>query len=371
MIKKFLMMTLVVFAAACSSDNGKTDDNPPVVDKDSFDRAAMLTNLADNSIIPAHQDLDSKLSDLTTAKNDFIATTDQPNLDNLRASWLDAYKIWQHVEMFNIGKAEEIQYSFRMNTYPASTTEIESNIDSGSYDLGHVNNFDAVGFPALDYLLHGVEGTDEAILEKYTTNADAAKYKAYLSDVVDEMKSLTETVVNDWTSAYRSTFIASTTNTATSAVNKLVNDYIFYYEKGLRANKIGTPAGIYSTTPLPDRVEALYHKEASKELVLQALMAVQNVFNGKHYGSSASGESYKTYLTSLDKSDLATSINTKFDAAREKINSLDNSFYAQVNTDNTKMTQAFDALQEVVVLVKVDMLQAFNISIDYVDADGD
>ena len=100
-------------------------------------------------------------------------------------------------------------------------------------------------------------------------------------------------------------------------------------------------------------------------------MAVQNVFNGKHYGSSASGESYKTYLTSLDKSDLATSINTKFDAAREKINSLDNSFYAQVNTDNTKMTQAFDALQEVVVLVKVDMLQAFNISIDYVDADGD
>ena len=35
------------------------------------------------------------------------------------------------------------------------------------------------------------------------------------------------------------------------------------------------------------------------------------------------------------------------------------------------MTEAYDALQLVVVALKVDMLQAFNVSVDYVDADGD
>ena len=35
------------------------------------------------------------------------------------------------------------------------------------------------------------------------------------------------------------------------------------------------------------------------------------------------------------------------------------------------MTETFDALQMAVVLLKVDMLQAINISVDYVDADGD
>ena len=35
------------------------------------------------------------------------------------------------------------------------------------------------------------------------------------------------------------------------------------------------------------------------------------------------------------------------------------------------MTEAYDALQLVVVSIKVDMLQAFNVSVDYVDADGD
>ena len=35
------------------------------------------------------------------------------------------------------------------------------------------------------------------------------------------------------------------------------------------------------------------------------------------------------------------------------------------------MTMAYDELQKIVVLCKVDMVQAFNISIDYIDADGD
>ena len=35
------------------------------------------------------------------------------------------------------------------------------------------------------------------------------------------------------------------------------------------------------------------------------------------------------------------------------------------------MTKSYDELQKAVVLLKVDMLQAFSINIDYVDADGD
>jgi hypothetical protein len=35
------------------------------------------------------------------------------------------------------------------------------------------------------------------------------------------------------------------------------------------------------------------------------------------------------------------------------------------------MTNAYDELQKVVILLKVDMLQAFNVNVDYVDADGD
>ncbi len=35
------------------------------------------------------------------------------------------------------------------------------------------------------------------------------------------------------------------------------------------------------------------------------------------------------------------------------------------------MLTAYDELQKAVVLLKVDMLQALNIQVDFVDADGD
>jgi hypothetical protein len=53
------------------------------------------------------------------------------------------------------------------------------------------------------------------------------------------------------------------------------------------------------------------------------------------------------------------------------VQTLENSFATQINTNNTEMTRSYDELQIAVVLLKVDMLQAFNISVDYVDADGD
>jgi len=50
---------------------------------------------------------------------------------------------------------------------------------------------------------------------------------------------------------------------------------------------------------------------------------------------------------------------------------LSDDFGQQVLEDNTKMTDLYDELNKVVVLLKVDMMQALNIKITYVDADGD
>ena len=68
----------------------------------------------------------------------------------------------------------------------------------------------------------------------------------------------------------------------------LINDYIYYYEKGLRANKIGIPAGRFSSTPLPDRVEAYYGRVYSRALAIEAANAVDNFFNGRSFSSQMS-----------------------------------------------------------------------------------
>ena len=42
-----------------------------------------------------------------------------------------------------------------------------------------------------------------------------------------------------------------------------------------------------------------------------------------------------------------------------------------IQNDNFMMLQTFDVIQEAVPLLKIDMLSAIKISVDYVDADGD
>nr|WP_321225629.1 imelysin family protein [uncultured Psychroserpens sp.] len=370
MIKKVaLSLFAIAMLIACSKSNdsgGTTDD---------FNRQAMLTNWADNIIIPAYQDLSGDLATLTSAKDSFVATPNQTTLDALRLSWLEAYKTWQHVEMFNIDKAEQTNYAFQMNTYPTNVTDIQNNITTGIYDFGIVNNNDAVGFPAVDYMLYGIADNDTEILNAYTTASNFEANTTYLSDLIDQMQSLTTIVLEDWTLNYRDEFVNSTSNTATSSTNKLTNDFIYYYEKGLRANKFGIPAGVFSTLPLNDKVEAYYSKDASKILALEGLQAVQDFFNGKAYNSSVNGESFSSYLNYLNTisegENLSTLINNQLNEVRTKIQQLNNDLSLQIETDNAKMLEVYDELQRAVVLLKVDMIQAMNISVDFVDADGD
>lgn len=367
MIKRYItLFTLLIVAFSCSNS-----ENEPGGSTDTFDRSTLLANVADNMAKPAFADLKVKLEDLQTKFNNFSTTPNTSTFGEVKTSWLNAYKVWQYAAIFDIGKAEELQFVNHFNIYPVTVVDVDANISNGTYDLNSTNNHDAQGFPALDYLFFGVASSEADIIAKYDTDANAANYKKYVNDIIAKMLDVATQISNDWSGSYRDDFVSNSGNTATSALNKFVNDFIFHYEKRLRANKFGIPVGNFSATPLPEKVEAFYAKEYSKDLALEALTAVNNVFIGKAYGSSTKGASFRTYLNSLDKATLATSITNQFESARTQINSLSASLYDQINTNNQQALMAYDELQKAVVLLKVDMLQAFNVSVDFVDADGD
>lgn len=369
MLKKvslLIIVALVVYACSSSSENPNNGGG------DNFDRGAMLKHLADNIIVPSFEDFNTQLSGLKTAAKNFTSNPTAITLQEVRTSWYNAYKGWQTVAIFNIGKAEELQFVNHFNIYPLNVSDLEKNVMSGTYNLTHSNNHDTQGFPALDYLLYGLADTDTDILAKYNTDANAAKYKDYFTAIVAKMNEVNTAILKDWKDGYATSFATNSGNTATSSLNMFVNDFVYYYEKQLRANKIGIPAGNFSAKPLPEKVEAFYRKNISKELTLIALQTVKNVFLGKYVGNSTASKSgFKAYLEALNKQELAKKIETQWQTATTVINTLDTNYYEQINKDNTKMTQAYDELQKAVVLLKVDMLQAFNVSVDYVDADGD
>lgn len=358
---------------ASDSTNQSSSDSSNSVTQTSFEHQKMLINWADNIIIPSISNFESSLSELKEIASLFANNPSSNRLSNIREAWLQSFLKWQHVEMFDIGIAEEIYYKNRVNIYPANVDRIENNILNQDYDLNQSSNFSSQGFNGLDYLLFGIGENDDEIILKYSS--EDLNYSKYLTDVINKMIELTVEVKNGWNEEYREEFINSTDNTSTSSINKLINDFIYYFEKGYRANKIGIPAGIWSNSTLPDRVEAYHGKTYSKTLALEATLAIDNFFNGRHSNDiESSGLSigeYLNYIESDQDEKLAVKINEQLEKIKVKLGELNNDFSEQVSQDNNSMLITYDVIQANVYLLKVDMLQKLNISIDYVDADGD
>ncbi len=365
------LSALILFIAGvgCSEDTPNNSD-------DSFDREAMLQNWADNIIVPGYTSYVSELVSLEAAVQSFADSPSIVTLEDARTAWLSANIAWQKVAMFEIGKAEELSLINYTNIYPTNTEDLIQTIQSGSYDLTSVNKQDEQGFPAIEFLLYGVKETDQAIVDLYSQEMANHPYKIYINDLAERLRFLAESVLTDWEGGYRDTFVSNDGSASTSSVNKLVNDYLFYYEKHFRAGKIGIPAGIFSANTQPEKVEGLYSGK-SKELFLTGLKALQDFFNGKSPDSNLAveGEGLKSYLdfvqTVSGGENLGELINLQFEAARAKAQLLEDDFSTQVESDNKLMLETYDELQKNVVNLKVDMLQALNIRVDFVDADGD
>ena len=351
------------------------DPDPDPVGED-FQRGPMLSNWADNIIIPSYQNFSSALESLQSAYDRFKSDASEGNLTALRQSWQDAYLAWQTISMFEIGPAEALGYRLNMNTYPTDFALIEAHVASGSYDLSLSSNRDTKGFPALDYLINGLADNDSDIVAKYAQPSSNNPYFNYIDDVLADMTSLTDQVVSEWQQGYRDTFVNNDGSSSTASVDRFVNDYIFYYEKFLRAGKMGIPLGVFTGTKVPGNVEAFHKSDFSNTLFLAGLRAVQDFFNGKHFSSNQTGESLDSYLNTLntlkDGADLGQVINDQFNSAREMVEALD-PFLDEIENNNppTDMLLAYDEVQLAVPLLKVDMVSAMSISIDFVDADGD
>ena len=372
-IKSLLLSIFSIFLIiACSSESDEDQTQIP-----EFDRSSILTNYAENIIIPRYNNFKADLDDLKTVVDEFASNPNSANFDKVHNQWFKAYKTWQHVEMFNIGKAEQIMYFNTINTYPVDELRINENINSKRYDLSNANDWSSQGLSGVDYMLHGIEDNKEKVIQKYV---DDTNYGDYLKNLLVIMTSNTDDIVQDWPT-YKDTFVQSSGNSNSSSLNMITNDFVYYFEKGLRANKIGIPAGVYSGgNTLPSKVEAYYSsknsfQDISKDLAKEAVIASENLFLGKS-SNGVNGPSLKTYLdyiynSDVNKENLSPIISSNFQKAKEAIDLLDSNFVNQINNDKTKMLNAFDKLQAIVVNMKTDMLSLLSIQVDYIDADGD
>ncbi|TCI90724.1 imelysin family protein [Tenacibaculum sp. M341] len=369
------IVTLFYFFS-CSSDEkpGNGGDG-----EDSFNRVNLTTSWVNNLLLPATNDFKTKVTTLNTSVVAFADAPDATKLTKVKADLFEAYKVWQHVEMFFYGSS----FSLDVNSYPADVNNITLNIDSTTeINLDRTVLNSSQGLPALDYLVNGLEATEADVLVKY----NEAKYQDYLKLLSERLVTITTKVLEDF-EASKEANINKVDNTISSYFSIQLNDFVQYTEKSFREAKIATPSGTrnrdifptISVSASPEFVESLYSPQNSKILYLEAYDAIQDFYYGRSYTDNADTIGIQEYLKSLGTTILVNGEDISLDTYIQQLfqnidaanNNITDNFFEQTQDYNPNFDKAFDAIQEYVVAVKSNVINAFNLTIDFADSDGD
>lgn len=369
LVRGLFYASILVLPMACG------DSEPGGGEVDNFDRESMLANYANNIIMPSYTNLQVGVSALEVASAAFQNSPEAGTLMDLQGALKTVRLLWQGVNFFQFGPAESSALRSSLNTYPADVTLIENNIENGNYIFGTLENIPAAGLPTLDYLLHGVGASNDEILAMYTTDGNSTKRMTYLTDNVAFIKTKVDQTVDGWSAgggAYVNEFL-SEDNAGTdvgSSVGMMVNSLILQYERFTRDGKIAIPSGVRSAgVPRPKATES-YYGGYSVELAVENLKVLLRAFEGEST-TGQSGSGLNEYLESIGSEDVATDISREISEAIAAVEALNDPLSNQIETDIDPVLQAFTAMQDAVVLMKVDMSSLLGITITFQDNDGD
>ncbi len=361
--KLTLGILMIISFLNCDKKNGGSDPDPnPTVDL-TQQRKDIASHLANHHIVPAYDELQQSMVDLSAAFITFKEAQDEENIELFRSSLKEAWLAWQRASLFQIGPAAANAIRVVLNVYPTDIDKIASNIVGQNYTLGTIENRDAVGFPALDYLLNS-----EASVPPFDENT-----LRYIGDIIDYASSTVSLVQDDFQNGtYLVNFVsdqASGTDVG-SALGQMVNSIDNHFQRYVRDGKLAIPAGIRSAgIPRPTTTEAFYGGY-SVELLTEALEAYQDLFEGSGYDGTQ-GTSILDYLIAIDQDDLATDLRGQLQHCIDDLDKLTDPLSTHLEQSTETAEMVFLTLQEFVTLIKSDMASVMGITITNQDNDGD
>ena len=362
----FLLLSCAV-VTSCKKKNTDPDGNS------SFDQKAMLTNYADNLIIPSYQAVAGSINEFQTAVSTFEQNYSVQNLEAIQQKWDVLYTNWMWANGYNFGPAGELGIKKRLieevATWPIDTMGVQTKISSLDTSFSDFSR-DTRGLLTIEYLIFDAQLSTAQIVAKFQADANRV---AYLTALANKVQAQLGEVLTQWLNGYRNSFINNTGTSVGSSVSILYNEFVRGYE-GIKNFKLGIPLGKKAgqTGTEPNKLEAVFARKSASYLQ-ENLKAVESNWFGKSRGAS-DGSGWKEYLESATGGEnLVSQTLTQQANINQAVASINQStsLYDQINTASIPLDNLYTELQKQTRFYKSDMSSLLGISITFTDADGD
>lgn len=346
-------------------ETGETDNN--------FDRHAMLQNLTDSVILPAHEEFATRTADLVQATQTLSDEPTEANLEATQQAWQEALIAWQPLMLYEVDNIRLTVTRSGINKWPPNTAFIEDFIaQRDAVDAEFVGSVGATsrGLPVLEYLLFDPAGDNAAVLAALNARPQRMQYVVATAQALNNDA---KTLLQFWSpdsENYAAEFIArdSSGEVMQSAVSELSNELVNTLET-LVQTRLGDPLGRSNGGEAqPELAEAVL-SGASLPAIVSTIDAFQKTFTGDE------GMGFDDYLDSLemDTADkpLAERIVQQSDSTIAALEAIDAPLHMAVVEQPEQVEAAYEEARSLLVLVKVDMAGTLGVTLTFGDADGD
>lgn len=330
-----------------SSSNFSSNSSSSSSSSGDFNYSAMLTNFADNIIIPGYQDFADKSASFYSASGSlatYCSAIGQANentaLADAQAAWLELMTSWQKTEMFQIGPVTD-QSGFLRNLIHSygATSGVDTCLADRNAVAAQQANFNVSaktlaerGLSVIEYLIfnsdlgHTCSAANDQT-NTWATYSDTQKKNARCELallIAEDVASTATSIHQAWIPSggdYRNTYI---TGNAEEFLQE-TSDALFYFEKITKDVKLGIPLGIKKTgTPAtdlcseiacPNRVESPYSKASLRNIKVNL-----DTFWQLYTGLNGSG--FDDIITASNMSSVNQSFETDVTAAQDFVNQM-------------------------------------------------
>jgi predicted lipoprotein len=151
-----------------------------------------------------------------------------------------------------------------------------------------------------------------------------------------------------------------------TAVSDIVNRLLAAVEK-LYKHKLGRPLHGNGRSPWPEWVEA-WRSENSLTNISENLQGLYDVYTG--FDGTTDGPGFDDLLTALG-SPLAARITQQMQTVIAAVQAIPPPLRRAVVHHPQAVATAYDAVKELLILLKVDMTNVLGVTVDFGDSDGD
>jgi predicted lipoprotein len=342
-----------------------------------FERRAMLENLVTQLIVPGHEALRARLNELVAATQTFTTDPTPATLDAAQAAWLQANLARMAVLPYNFDWVADSLIHNRIDTRPARIDFVHAEMLAGDAPL--TTEFldslgsSSVGLGVMEYLLFDPAGGDEVILAAFTTGPDAARRRELLNALAVALPPRADAIIAIWSAGgenYRQIFIDADAASGDiwGSINLLTNHMLAVTEE-IVGDRLGQPLGKRSDGQIhPELVEAPY-SGASLERIIATVEALRLTYRG---GDGLGFDDYLDFLgATYGDLSLSQEVDVRFETALTTLRAIDGPLETAVVTNPAQVEAAYQALRELMTIIKVDMINQMGLTMTFSDSDGD